>query len=84
MGQVNFFQVNFSSYIYKEFLIVCLYVDVLIIYMSTAPVMLLQFKITEYEMTGMGLMKYSLGIQVQQSKGKIFISREKYLEDLLK
>jgi hypothetical protein len=29
-------------------------------------------------------MKYSLGIQVQQSKGKIFISREKYLEDLLK
>lgn len=52
--------------------------------MSTAPVMLMQFKITEYEMTGMGLMKYSLGIQVQQSKGKIFISREKYLEDLLK
>jgi hypothetical protein len=45
--------------------------------MSTAPVMLLQFKITEYEMTGMGLMKYSLGIHVQQSKGKIFISRKK-------
>ncbi|XP_060673958.1 secreted RxLR effector protein 161-like [Ziziphus jujuba] len=38
----------------------------------------------EYEMTDLGLMKYFLGIQVQQAKGEIFISQEKYLNDLLK
>ena len=38
----------------------------------------------EYEMTDLGPMKYFLGIQVRQCKGEIFISQEKYLEDLLK
>ena len=38
----------------------------------------------EYEMTDLGPMKYFLGIQVCQCKGEIFISQEKYLEDLLK
>ena len=38
----------------------------------------------KYEMTDLGLMKYFLGIQVRQSKGEIFISQEKYLEELLK
>ncbi|KAL5729604.1 hypothetical protein ACHQM5_002532 [Ranunculus cassubicifolius] len=38
----------------------------------------------EYEMSDLGLMKYFLGIQVQQSKGKIIVSQEKYTTDLLK
>ena len=37
----------------------------------------------EYEMTNLGPMKYFLGIQVRQCKGEIFISQEKYFEDLL-
>ncbi|XP_022890207.1 uncharacterized protein LOC111405510 [Olea europaea var. sylvestris] len=40
--------------------------------------------INEFEMTDLGVMKYFLGIQVKQSKGEIFISQEKYTEDLLK
>ena len=59
----------------NNFLIVCLYVDDLI-YASTNSVMVEEFKkamIKEYEMTYLGLMKHFLGIQVQQSKGEIFI-----------
>ena len=70
----------------QDFLIVCLYVDDLI-YTSTNTAMLEEFKkamMKEYEMTDLGLMRYFLGIQVQQSNGEIFISQEKYLEDLLK
>ena len=70
----------------QDFLIVCLYVDDLI-YTGNNPKMVKNFKsamMKEYEMTDLGLMKYFLGIQVQQSKGEIFISQEKYVEDLLK
>ena len=38
----------------------------------------------EYEMTDLGLMRYFLGIQINQSNGSIFISQEKYVKDLLK
>ncbi|CAL2268742.1 unnamed protein product [Prunus armeniaca] len=38
----------------------------------------------EYEMTDLGTMRYFLGIQVQQSDEGIFISQEKYAENLLK
>lgn len=34
-------------------------------------------------MTDLGLMRYFFGIQVQQTKGEIFICQEKYIEDLL-
>ena len=70
----------------SDFIIVCLYVDDLI-YTGTNPMMMEEFKkamMNEYEMTDLGLMKYFLGIQVRQSKGEIFISQEKYTEDLLK
>ena len=70
----------------QDFLIVCLYVDDLI-YTGTNSAMLEEFKkamMKEYEMTDLGLMRYFLGIQVRQSKEGIFISQEKYLEDLLK
>ena len=35
-------------------------------------------------MTDLGLMKYFLGMQVRQSPGEIFISQEKYADDILK
>ncbi|KAL5730657.1 hypothetical protein ACHQM5_003455 [Ranunculus cassubicifolius] len=38
----------------------------------------------EFEMSDLSLMKYFLGIQVQQSKGKIIVFQEKYTTDLLK
>lgn len=40
--------------------------------------------IQEYDIIDLGLMKYLLGIQDCQIKGKIFISQEKSLEDQLK
>ena len=69
-----------------NFLILCLYVDDLI-YTGTDPRMIEEFKkamMSEYEMTDLGAMKYFLGMQVKQSSGKIFLSQEKYAEDLLK
>ncbi|XP_057249968.1 uncharacterized mitochondrial protein AtMg00810-like [Beta vulgaris subsp. vulgaris] len=39
---------------------------------------------SEYEMTDLGAMKYFLGMQVKQSPGRIFLSQEKYADDLLK
>ncbi|CAL1369879.1 unnamed protein product [Linum trigynum] len=65
---------------------VCLYVDDLI-YTGTSQHMIEEFTsamIKEFEMTDLGLMKYFLGIQVKQSPGEIFISQEKYTEDMLK
>ena len=64
----------------------CLYVDDLI-YMDTSTKMVEDFKqkmMKEFEMSDLGLVKYFLGIQVKQSKGEIFISQEKYIDDLLK
>lgn len=79
-----------SLYVKKEgahdFLIVSLYVDDLI-YTGTTAKLVEEFKYSmmkEYEMTDLGLMKYFLGIQVKQSENGIFISQEKYVEDLLK
>ncbi|KAH9681306.1 hypothetical protein KPL71_026926 [Citrus sinensis] len=78
-----------SLYVKKEgtdFLIVCLYVDDLI-YCGTSLKMVQEFKksmLDEFEMTDLGLMKYFLGIQVKQPRGKIFFCQEKYVEDLLK
>ncbi|KAH9664737.1 Integrase catalytic domain-containing protein [Citrus sinensis] len=69
-----------------DFLIVCLYVDDLI-YCGTNLKMVEEFKksmLDEFEMTDLGLMKYFLGIQVKQARGKIFFCQEKYVEDLLK
>ena len=38
----------------------------------------------EFEMTDLGLMKYFLGLEVQQEETEIFISQEKYAKDILK
>ena len=39
---------------------------------------------SEFEMTDFGLMKFFLGIEVQQSKSGIFISQSKYASVFLK
>ncbi|KAH9316135.1 hypothetical protein KI387_024762, partial [Taxus chinensis] len=38
----------------------------------------------EFEMKDLGLMHYFWGIEVQQSEGEVFISKEKYASDVLK
>ena len=39
---------------------------------------------SEFEMTDLGLMKFFLGIEVQQSESGIFISQTKYASEVLK
>ena len=48
-----------------------------LIYIGTHPTMIEELKkamMKEYEMTGLGTMKYFLGIQIKQSPGRIFLS----------
>ena len=64
-------------------LIVCLYVDDLIF---TGDFGIVDFKAvmeSEFEMTDLGLMKFFLGIEVQQSESGIFISRSTYASEVL-
>ena len=65
---------------------VCHYVDDLI-YTGLSKDMVVEFKTSmmkEFKMSDPGLMRYFLGIQVNQFPGKILISQEKYVRDLLK
>ena len=39
---------------------------------------------SEFEMTNFGLMKYFMGIEVQQSESGIFITQSKYANEALK
>ena len=39
---------------------------------------------SEFEITNLGLMKFFLGIEVQQSESGIFISQSKYANTVLK
>lgn len=69
----------------RDFLVVCLYVDDLL-YFGTSKSMVEEFKkkmMRDFEMSDLGQMKYFLGIQVKQSPGRIFLSQEKYIDDLL-
>ena len=65
-------------------MIVCLYVDDLIF---TGDLSVDEFKKsmkTEFEMIDLGMMKYFLGIKVNQSEDVIFIYQTKYANDVLK
>ncbi len=67
-----------------EILIVCLYVDDLIF---TGDLSIDIFKVAmkkEFEMTNLGLMRYFLGIEVNQNDKGIFISQSKYANVILK
>jgi hypothetical protein len=67
-----------------KILIVCLYVDDMI---YTRNLELTSFKHvmqSEFEMTDLGIMKYFLGIEVDQSTKGIFICQKKYAADIIK
>jgi hypothetical protein len=67
-----------------KILIVCLYVDDLIF---TGDLYVNDFKNsmkTKFEMIDLGLMKYFLGIEVDQSDDGIFIFQTKYANEVLK
>jgi hypothetical protein len=67
-----------------KLLILCLYVDDLIF---TGNISVYEFKTvlkTEFEMTNLVMMKYFLGIEVNQSEDGIFICQNKYANDILK
>jgi hypothetical protein len=67
-----------------KILIVCLYVDEMI---YTGNLELTNFKHamqSEFEMTDLGMMKYFLGIEVDQSTKGIFVCQQKYAADILK
>jgi hypothetical protein len=67
-----------------KILIVCLYVDDMI---YTGNLELTNFKHdmqSEFEMTDLGIMKYFLGIEVDQSTKGIFVCQKKYAVDIIK
>jgi hypothetical protein len=67
-----------------KILIVCLYVDDMI---YTGNLELTNFKHamqSEFEMSDLGIMKYFLGIEVDQSTKGIFVYQKKYAADIIK
>jgi len=69
-----------------DILIVCIYVDDLIL-TGNNPNMFEEFKkamIKEFEMSDIGLMSYYLGIEVKQKEDGIFISQQRYAKEMLK
>ena len=67
-----------------KILIVCLYVDDMI---YTGNLELTDFKNamqSEFEMKDLGIMKYFLGIEVDQSAKGIFVCQKKYAADIIK
>ncbi|KAL2470537.1 putative mitochondrial protein [Abeliophyllum distichum] len=58
-----------------------------LVYFGTNKSMVDEFKnkmMKDFEMSDLGLMRYFLGIQVKQSSSRIFLSQEKYIDDVLK
>ncbi|MBO1694908.1 reverse transcriptase domain-containing protein, partial [Bacteroides uniformis] len=69
-----------------KMLIVVLYVDD-VIFTGNDDYLIENFKIVmkdEFEMTDMGLLRYFLGIEVEQGEKGIFISQAKYVANILK
>ena len=68
-----------------KILIVCLYVDDLIL-TGNNELMFVEFKksmMLEFDMTDLGKMRYFLGIEVMQRSDDIFISQKKYTQEVL-
>jgi len=68
-----------------KILIVVLYVDDFI-FRSNDYCLIVSFKTVmkeEFEITDMGLLRYFLGIEVDQNENGIFISQEKYVNEVL-
>ena len=69
-----------------DIIIVCLYVDDLI-FTGSCEKMFSEFReamTSQFEMTDLGLMSYFLGLEVKQTDNGIFISQQKYANDILK
>jgi len=69
----------------SDVLLLCLYIDD-ILYMGSSEELLVEFKenmMKIFEMTDMGPLRYFLGLEVKQKKGCIFVSQQRYVEDLL-
>lgn len=69
-----------------DIIIVCVYVDD-IIYTSSSTALIEEFRqsmTNEFEMSDLGLLRYFLGFQVEQTTDRIFLKQEKYALDLLK
>ena len=70
---------------YGKMLIIVLYVDD-VIFIGNDAYLIENFKIVmteEFEIIDMGLLRYFLGIKVEQNENKIFISQEKYVKEVL-
>lgn len=67
-----------------EIIIVCLYVDDLVLTGDLSIDMFKSYMKKEFEMTNLGLTKYFLGIEVNQNENSIFFSQKKYANDIFK
>ncbi|KAK8947207.1 hypothetical protein KSP39_PZI006814 [Platanthera zijinensis] len=70
----------------NSFLIVCIYVDDLLVIGSNSQ-LAEEFKTlmkSEFEMSDLGPMKYFLGLQIDQIPGAVFVHQSNYLQVLLK
>nr|GFA05325.1 putative ribonuclease H-like domain-containing protein [Tanacetum cinerariifolium] len=70
----------------REFLLVQVYVDD-IIFGSSNPKLCREFEALmhdKFQMSAMGELNFSLGLQVLQKKDGIFLSQDKYISDILK
>jgi hypothetical protein len=81
--------VDNSLYIKSEgdnLLVVLVYVDVIIFFYTNESFVqwFANSMQTEFEMSMIGELSYFLGLQVNQSSARIFISQEKYLKEMLK
>jgi len=68
-----------------DVMFLALYVDYLI-FMGNNVEMIQEFKdimTKEFEMTNVGLMEYFLGLEVKQGEKGIFVSQERYAEEIL-
>ena len=68
----------------EKIMIVCLYVDNLIFIGNLCIEVFNTTMKVEFEMPDLGIMKYFLGIQVDQSKNEIFICQYKYAKYVLR
>jgi hypothetical protein len=67
-----------------KILIVCLYVDDMIYTENLELTNFKHAKQSKFEMTDLGIMKYFLGIEVDQSTKGIFVYQKKYATDIIK
>lgn len=70
----------------SDILLLCLYVDD-VLYMGSSSKMLQEFKdimFKTFEMSYLGPLSCFLGLEVKQSDGALFVTQQKYVDDLLK